>query len=125
MHGSPLSNFDNRDMWKNYDYRKFGIAAELYMNTPFNRHWYLTDTGRGWNSRFSVRDKVSSQYDIPVSGTADLINLFDSRNLPSRIMINIHPQRWSNDVHAWLYEIVAQSVKNLVKLFFINRLQKQ
>jgi hypothetical protein len=25
MHGSPLSKWDNRDLWKKYNYREFGI----------------------------------------------------------------------------------------------------
>ena len=27
MHGSPLSKWDNRDLWKKYDYRNYGIIA--------------------------------------------------------------------------------------------------
>ena len=30
MHGSPLSKWDNRDLWKRYDYRDYGIIAEPY-----------------------------------------------------------------------------------------------
>lgn len=123
MHGSPLSRYDNRELWKKYDYRNFGIQAELYMDTCFNRHWYLTDTGRGWNSRFSIRDKVDSPYMIHVSSTISLIQLFTERKLPPRIMMNIHPQRWSDNVKGWLFEILSQSTKNIVKLFIINTLQ--
>lgn len=25
MHGSPLSKYDNKDLWQHYDYRKYGI----------------------------------------------------------------------------------------------------
>ena len=59
MHGSPLSKWDNRDLWKRYDYRDFGIIAEPYFDVDFNEVLYLTDTGRRWNnSKASVRDKV-------------------------------------------------------------------
>jgi len=27
MHGSPLSKWDNRDLWKRYNYRDYGIIA--------------------------------------------------------------------------------------------------
>ena len=30
MHGSPLSRFDNRLLWRTHDYRKFGIIGEPY-----------------------------------------------------------------------------------------------
>ena len=59
MHGSPLSKWDNRDLWKKYDYRDFGIIAEPYFDLDFDEVFYLTDTGRSWNnSKASVRDKV-------------------------------------------------------------------
>jgi hypothetical protein len=28
MHGSPLSKWDNRDLWRKYDYRDFGIVGD-------------------------------------------------------------------------------------------------
>lgn len=124
MHGSPLSRYDNRELWNKYDYRAFGIHAELYKDTSFSRHWYLTDTGRGWNSRFRIRDKVDSPYRIAITSTMNLIQLFHERKLPPRIMMNIHPQRWSDDVKGWLFEILSQSAKNVVKFFFINTFRK-
>ena len=45
MHGSPLSKWDNRDLWKKYDYRDFGIIAEPYFDIDFNEVFYITDTG--------------------------------------------------------------------------------
>lgn len=125
MHGSPLSRYDNRALWNIFDYRKLGIQAELYRDTNFGRHWYLTDTGRGWNSRFSVRDKVNTPYDIHVEDTMDLIRLFKEQNLPPKIMMNIHPQRWADDAKGWLREMITQKIKNPVKLLFIYLLQKE
>ena len=59
MHGSPLSKWDNRDLWKRYDYRDFGIIAEPYFDVDFDEVFYLTDTGRRWDGDdVSVRDKV-------------------------------------------------------------------
>ena len=59
MHGSPLSKWDNRDLWKRYNYRDYGIIAEPYFDLDFDEVFYLTDTGRSWNnSKASVRDKV-------------------------------------------------------------------
>ena len=59
MHGSPLSKWDNRDLWKKYDYRDFGIIAEPYFDVDFDEVFYLTDTGRRWDGdKVSVRDKV-------------------------------------------------------------------
>jgi hypothetical protein len=59
MHGSPLSRFDNRDIWKKYDYRKLGIIGEASMDIDFTTLAYYTDTGRRWDgAEVSIRDKV-------------------------------------------------------------------
>ena len=59
MHGSPMSRWDSRILWKYYDYRDFGIIGEPYFDLDFDKVLYLTDTGRKWNGeKSSVRDKV-------------------------------------------------------------------
>lgn len=63
MHGSPLSRFDNKDIWKKYDYRELEIIGEPYFDIDWNEFGYLTDTGRSWNAgNASIRDKVNSRY---------------------------------------------------------------
>ena len=58
MHGSPLSKFDNREIWKKYDYKKLGIIGEPYFDIDFSEIAYYTDTGRRWDGeKVSVRDK--------------------------------------------------------------------
>ncbi len=60
MHGSPLSKYDNKLLWKYYNYRDFGIIGEPYFDVNFSKVLYLTDTGRRWNGeKVSVRDKVT------------------------------------------------------------------
>ena len=65
MHGSPLSPFDNRLLWKYHHYREFNIETEPYFDLDFSETLNLTDTGRKWNGqKTSVRDKLI----IPESG---------------------------------------------------------
>jgi len=67
VHGSPLSKWDNRDLWKRYDYRDFGIIAEPYFDIEFSDVLYLTDTGRRWDGNaFNIRDKVKGTGVAPV-----------------------------------------------------------
>ena len=49
MHGSPLSKWNNLDLWKKYDYRDYGIIVEPYFDVDFDEVFYLTDTGRRWD----------------------------------------------------------------------------
>ena len=64
MHGSTYSRWDNRLLWKHYDYRTFGIKAEPYFDFNFSDMLYLTDTGRRWDgASFSIRDKALLIYE--------------------------------------------------------------
>jgi hypothetical protein len=59
MHGSPMSRWDSRLLWKYYDYKDFGIVGEPYFDVDFEEVMYLTDTGRRWDGgSVAVRDKV-------------------------------------------------------------------
>jgi hypothetical protein len=62
MHGSPMNRWDNRLLWKYYDYHDFGIVGEPYFDINFDEVLYLTDTGRRWDGdSFNVRDKSISR----------------------------------------------------------------
>lgn len=114
MHGSPLSQFDNKEIWAKYNYKVLGIIGEPYFDIDWHQFAYLTDTGRRWNgSDVSVRDKVESKFKFNFKSTEDIINNID--RLPDQIMITVHPQRWTNSYFAWGKELVLQNIKNMIK----------
>lgn len=116
MHGSPTSRFDNRDLWKYYNYHDVGIIGEPYFDVDFEDVFYITDTGRCWDGdKFSVRDKVKSSFTQSYHSTTDIIRAAQAGTLPSRIMMTTHPQRWTDDTMEWLLEWAMQNVKNVVK----------
>ncbi|MEX1130402.1 MAG: hypothetical protein WED59_00135 [Candidatus Woykebacteria bacterium] len=133
MHGSPLSKYDNRDLWKHYNYRDYGLLAEPYFDLDFSKVLYLTDTGRRWDGEgVSIRDKALEGERIQNSkskiqnfkpqlntqnykSTQQIINAAKSGNLPDQIMFNFHPQRWTDSSVKWTQELVMQNVKNVVK----------
>ncbi len=126
MHGSPKSAFDNRDIWKKYDYKQLGIFGEPYFDIDFNKFFYLTDTGRCWNGyKYSVRDKMPQQEQWIKQGlvfrtTNDIIKATKENKLPNQIMITVHPQRWTNNYFEWTKELLFQRAKNMVKWGLIN-----
>lgn len=125
MHGSPFSRWDNRGIWEDHDYRKYGVIAEPYFDTDFNQVFYVSDTGRKWNNTgASVRDKVESSYNIRVDSTSDLIQKLRKGELPNTLMHNVHPQRWNNNMLAWTNELVVQNLKNVVKSVLIRLREK-
>jgi hypothetical protein len=129
MHGSPMSKFDNRDLWKKYDFRDLGLIAEPYLNLDFNKTFYLTDTGRCWDgSKVSVRDKVSNIkpmtnpefIKISYHSSFDIIDAVKSNHFPHQVMMTFHPQRWTDNLLLWGRELAAQNLKNQVKRFLVK-----
>ncbi|MEO6902458.1 MAG: hypothetical protein ABI315_04800 [Bacteroidia bacterium] len=114
MHGSPMSKWDNKEIWKKYNYKDYGLIGEPYFDIDFNKFLYLTDTGRTWNGeKVSVRDKVTCGYHFEFETTEDIINAV--HKLPDQIMITTHPQRWTNNNTEWMVEYVLQNSKNFIK----------
>lgn len=121
MHGSPMSKYDSKDLWKTNDYKLLGIIAEPYFDTDFDKVFYLTDTGRTWNSeKFSVRDKVNSSFTQKFTETDEIIAAFNQNKLPNQIMFTFHPQRWNDNLMKWFIELSSQNTKNLVKRLLIK-----
>jgi len=153
MHGSPLSKFDNKLLWKYYNYKDFGIIGEPYFEVDFLKVLYLTDTGRRWNGgKFSIRDKglgirkqelgypyqdwvvkpkvgslmrmtekgIEFQSKYNFRSTNDIIRAAENGELPDKIMMTFHPQRWTDKVVPWVKELVWQNVKNVGKWVLIR-----
>lgn len=124
MHGSPREKTDNRDLWKSYDYHSFDIVGEPYFDF-LNRNdvLYFTDTGGMWDGdKYNVRDRAVTPSDHPIQtdvphihSTTDLMAWFRESANQHPIMINTHPQRWTDDVVLWWKEKIAQTLKNQVK----------
>lgn len=125
MHGSPTSKFDNRSIWKQYNYRDYGIIGEPYFDVNFDEVFYITDTGRRWDGdRYSVRDKVNSGFKNRYRNTQDIILALKNGTLPDKLMITTHPQRWTNNPVEWGTEFVLQNIKNLIKGLIIKKRNK-
>jgi len=126
MHGSPRSPWDNKEIWYKYDYRKLGIIGEPYFDIDFNEVFYLTDTGRRWDGfKYSVRDRVPQQQKWIEQGlvfrtTNDIIKAVNENRFPSKAMITIHPQRWTDNYFEWTKELVTQRAKNIVKWWLLR-----
>ena len=129
MHGSPTSKYDNKELWKTYDYKDYGIIGEPYFDLfgagekpAVADMYYLTDTGRMWNGeRFSVRDKVGIQHNIlDYKTTFAVMEAIQAGKLPDKIMITTHPQRWTDNPTEWLVEYLTQTGKNWIKWLLLR-----
>ena len=115
MHGRPLSAWDNRWLWKRYDFRQFQILGEVYLSIDYSQVAYLTDTGRSWNAdRANIRDRADSQPKGSVQSTDELMELIESRAIP-RMCIQTHPERWGKEFSGWILQYVKDKLSNLIK----------
>jgi hypothetical protein len=114
MHGTPLSRCDNRDLWKHYDYRDFGIDGEAYISLQDAGLQYFTDTGRSWNGNNSLQDTMPGpRIALPlVKTTVDLVSWIDSAKNEC-LYLTVHPQRWAMSGVEWIEGYLTD--------FFINR----
>ena len=119
MHGSPLSKYDNKEVWEKYNYKEFGIIGEPYYDINFNQVYYLTDTGRKWDGQnVSVRDKVKTSFKQSFHTTDQIIKALNYAELPDQIMFTFHPQRWHDNYFLWTNELIVQNIKNNIKKYF-------
>ena len=130
MHGSPRSEFDNKEVWTKYDYKSLDIIGEPYFDIDFDYVLYLTDTGRRWDGfNVSIRDKVEDQKKwidrgFFVHSTDDIISKILNNDFPNHVMFNFHPQRWNVSFYSWFKELVAQNLKNQIKRLIIMKKNK-
>ena len=120
MHGSPLSKYDNRDLWRQYDFRDFGVIGEAYLSIDYDKVVYLSDTGRTWSSRrYNIRDKIGKGHGVDIETTTDLISLLETKQI-RQLCILSHPNRWSEGrmeyFKAEFCDFVFNQGKNLIAL---------
>ena len=120
MHSRPLLRWDNRDLWKKYDFHKYGIIGEAYLSVDYSNTAYLTDSGRNWNSkRYKLRDEVDSRVTPEINSTDDLMSLIRRGDIKT-IALTVHPNRWSEGTLEWglsfFSDFVINEGKVLIKL---------
>ena len=120
MHGNSLSKFDNKQLWDKYNYRDYGLIGEPYFDLDFKQVLYLTDSAQRWNgSKIAVRDKVQSGFDFDFTTTFDIIDNID--RLPPKIMITVHPDRWTDNPLEWHRINAVVKIKNFIKVNFLSK----
>jgi hypothetical protein len=71
-----------------------------------------------------VRDKVESSQKSIVSKqfkrTKDIIDNIEK--LPDKLMITVHPERWTDNIFEWTQQLIFQNIKNVVKRILVNRM---
>jgi hypothetical protein len=121
MHGSPLSRWDNKTIWSENDYRKYGIILDTSLSINYNEVFYITDNGWAWNkTAISIRDKVKSDFNIPINNTEHLFELIKEEKMPAKVFINIHPDTFFDFGMCWFLNCSMIKSKNIIKRIIVK-----
>jgi len=117
MHGSSMSDFDNRDLWRHCSLNDFGLIGEPYLTIDYADILYLTDTARTWNGdKYSIRDSVGKKIKTPVfSKTDDIIDRLKTGDMPKKIILLSHTL-WTDDWPEWVWLEAREFVRNRCKV---------
>ena len=118
MHGNPLTPWINVKIWDKYDFKSFDIIGEPYISLD-KEFIYLSDTGRTWSGRFSIKDKTTRTNSLKIKNTDELIKLMKQRKM-KKLHILTHPNRWYDEYSKWIAELILQNLKNTVKFIIIS-----
>ncbi|MCF8396285.1 MAG: hypothetical protein K9G58_10635 [Bacteroidales bacterium] len=119
MHGRPISRFDNRDIWENFNLSDFDLNGEAFISIDYRDIIYFTDTGRSWADKsINLRDKVKSEKSSSVVNTLQLIKYLN-KNSQNKYFLVVHPERWNDNLFKWIsyyvWDLMANFVKHIVK----------
>ena len=116
MHGSPLSPYDNRDLWSTYAFQDYGIIGEAYLSMDADMY-YCSDTGWRWDKKYKVRDHLQGNKEFDAKTTDDVISAIRLRKVPFLYLL-VHPGNWASDrtewIAAWGMNIVGNAVKSII-----------
>ena len=63
-----------------------------------------------------IRKKtLNEKLDLRFRYAWDIIEAAEKGLLPDKVMLNVHPQRWTDRPWPWVREMVGQNVKNVIK----------
>jgi hypothetical protein len=116
-HGSPRSKFDNRDLWKYYDYNDFNIESDF--SIAKDEMIYITDAGRSWNNLKVNRRDVSNLENFPSVRSVNDIPDVKKSSENGLVMLNIHPEHWASYNFEWMKIYVNRKLRNLLKKVFL------
>jgi len=120
MHGRPLSQFDNRHLWRDTVRHRLltdemGILGEVYLDIDYGDIAYVTDTGHNWHScRWNRRDRVSSNVRTNFADGEALRRYLEAPPHP-KLVLQTHPERWNQGLASWSRQWFADFCVNCVK----------
>lgn len=120
MHGSSMSEADNRDIWKYVTLQELNLLGEPYLSIDFSKVAYFSDTARRWNGKkFSIRDQAGNSEHPQFRHTGDIINALQNNQMPQQMMILTHTL-WTDSPIEWLKLHLREFFRNNLKYYIVK-----
>jgi hypothetical protein len=123
MHGSPLSRYNNIDIWQKLSLESVELLGEAFLSfKAYNNIDYFTDTGRTWaDTKLNFRDKMENFRTLDIHDTDSLIQYIENLNDKERILyIQTHPERWSYSLVSHFISLSTDSLAAVIKTIIRN-----
>jgi hypothetical protein len=106
----------SKDLWKEYDFSKYGIIGEVYLSIDYSEVAYLSDTNRTWiDTSYRLKDYVEKKggdgSEVIIKDTDELIKNVKNSNIQKFIVL-VHPSNWRERFWEWLTWLILQQVRN-------------
>ena len=116
MHGTSLTQYDNKEIWKEHKLADFDLLGEPYLSIDYTKFAYFSDSSRTWSADKKTKDKVDAPSQlIQPRNTDELIKIIEGGELEN-ICILTHPIRWSKNLRGYLSRYVVDLIYNIGKL---------
>lgn len=114
MHGSPLSRYDNRDLWNHSPLSSFDLVGEAYLSLQDIDIHYLTDTGGRFGSAHNRRDQLGRGVYTGRGATHEVIQALSPNRHPL-VVLSTHPERWASFWPGYVQAALCDVGANLLK----------
>lgn len=120
MHGSSMSEHDNRTIWKQNKLTDFDLIGEPYLSVDYDKVFYMTDTGRCWDgSKYNVRDNVRNTHEFSFHRTDEIIAAVQSGSLPDQVLLQSHTL-WTDSIVQWYWLEFREWLRNGFKVIALR-----
>ena len=121
--------WESKNLWKEYDFKEYGIIGEVYLSIDYSEVAYLSDTNRTWmDTSYRLKDYVEKDGEngsgIIIKNTDELIENVKNGTL-QKFIILVHPSNWKESFWEWLTWLILQQGRNTGKRCLVAYWKRQ
>jgi hypothetical protein len=95
------------------------LLGEPYLSLDYNKVAYFSDSGRTWEDKNKIKDRVSATNSNEVKNTDELIKIIMKWE-PENICILTHPERWNKNFLDYITRYCIDLAYNIGKKVLVG-----